>query len=524
MNKQIKKILAILILIVILPALFFTIFELNSLSNNEKIITDIYESQLDMILFSVNAASEDIISRWGSKTASYHWDNIKKQKNVDILFSDLLKQNKSIKYIYIVPFNKINGFMFYSVDSVYGSVKIKNSIPSFFNKNYKRITNLYSLMKKGYQKLDPVEDSKDNRITHILFISPYSDEPVLCGLAIDSKKFVDNDLSGKIKAAVHQAFIISVFDKRENKIVYSSDLDKTGKYSQSRQIWLLPKYEIAIKLKGFSLQDIAEKRIYENMALLLGLIVLLIIGAVLIIINIRKEMKLAEIKSEFVSNVSHELRTPLALINMFAETLSMGRVKTEEKKQEYYEIISREANRLSNIVNKILNFSQIEAHKRKYNFDLHNVNEIVQKVCNDYKFHLKNKGFTLNCNLADKELYSNCDPEALTEAVINLIDNAVKYSTDKKEITISTGLNGENILVSVEDKGIGISAEDQKRVFEKFFRVGSGLVHNTKGTGLGLTIVKHIIDAHKGTIELESKPGEGSKFILKLKNTQIINR
>lgn len=517
MNRQIKKILAILIAIVLLPALFFTIFELNSLSNNEKLITSIYESQLDMILFSVNSASEDIIARWGNKVASYHWDKIKNKKNTDENLDALLKQNKSLKYVYVVPLNNKKEYYFRSNDSSYNKTEAGNKILNLIDRNKGKIEKLRGFIESGYQKLEPAHYESDRELTHILFISQYSDEPVLCGLAIDSKKFINEDLSGKIKVAAHSVFIISVFDTEKGNAVYSSDNNQAGEFSTHRQIWLFPQYEIAIKLKGVSIEEIAQKRIYENLALLLGLILLLIIGAVIIIINIRKEMKLAEIKSEFVSNVSHELRTPLALINMFAETLSMGRVKTEEKKQEYYQIISREANRLSNIVNKILNFSQIEAGKRKYNFDIHNVNEILDKICSNYHFHLKNKGFILNCLLSPEELYANCDSEALTEAVINLIDNAVKYSSDIKEISLISELKGDEILITVEDKGIGISAEDQKRIFEKFFRVSSGLVHTTKGTGLGLTIVKHIIDAHKGSIELNSRPGEGSKFILKLK-------
>ncbi len=225
-------------------------------------------------------------------------------------------------------------------------------------------------------------------------------------------------------------------------------------------------------------------------------------------------MELAQIKSDFVSNVSHELRTPLALISMFAETLEMGRVKNDEKKQEYYNIISQETNRLSRIVNKILSFSKMEAGKRTYNFEQADINEIVYKVYETYKFHLENNGFKFNL-IAGKDIPSiKADPEAISEAVINLIDNAVKYSDQNKEITITTGIEKENIFIEVKDNGIGISPDDQKKIFDKFYRVSTGLVHNSKGTGLGLSLVKHIVDAHKGKIELKSTPGKGSIFKL----------
>jgi two-component system phosphate regulon sensor histidine kinase PhoR len=204
---------------------------------------------------------------------------------------------------------------------------------------------------------------------------------------------------------------------------------------------------------------------------------------------------------------------------MFSETLEMGRVKTEEKKKEYYNIISHETARLSRIVNRILNFSQMEAGKRKYNFVLVQLNEIIEEVFNTYKFHLQNKGFKFTSQPDENIPSIYADKEAVSEAIINIIDNAVKYSRDKKEVDLSTGMMGELVYVKIKDYGIGISSQDQKKIFDKFFRVSSGPVHNTKGTGLGLSLVKQIMDAHKGEITLHSTPGVGSSFILKFKTS-----
>ena len=220
-------------------------------------------------------------------------------------------------------------------------------------------------------------------------------------------------------------------------------------------------------------------------------------------------------KSDFVSNVSHELRTPLSMIRMFAETLEMGRVRTEEKKQEYYSIIRQETSRLSRIVSSILNFSKIEAGKRNYNFVETFLNDIVESVFTSYKTHLEQNGFKTVITKDETIPVQKLDEEAVSEAVVNLLDNAVKYSKDKKEISVRTGFDKDFSFVEIQDYGIGIPKEDQKKIYEKFFRVSSGLVHNVKGTGLGLSIVKHVIDAHKGKIELKSEPGEGSTFRLK---------
>lgn len=182
--------------------------------------------------------------------------------------------------------------------------------------------------------------------------------------------------------------------------------------------------------------------------------------------------------------------------------------------KEYYQIISAEANRLSKIVNSILNFSQMESGKRRYSFRETSLNELVEKVAETYTFHLKNKGFQFHMNLSPGLPAVSADPDAVSEATINLIDNAMKYSNEVKEIVVSTGVVGKMVFISVKDKGVGIAAGEIRQIFDKFYRVTSGLTHNTKGTGLGLTIVKHIIDAHKGKIEVKSTPGEGSEFIL----------
>jgi two-component system phosphate regulon sensor histidine kinase PhoR len=200
---------------------------------------------------------------------------------------------------------------------------------------------------------------------------------------------------------------------------------------------------------------------------------------------------------------------------MFAETLEMDRVPSKEKKQEYYTIISQEAFRLSNIVNKILSFSKMEAGKRTYNFKLLDLNEVVEQVFDSYKFHLQNNGFEFVLRTQQLPLKINADSEAIAEAIINLLDNAIKYSKDKKYVVLSTGEEKNFIFAEVMDCGIGIAKEDQKKIFEKFYRVKSGLVHNTKGTGLGLPLVKQIMQAHKGEVSLISEPKKGSTFRLK---------
>jgi two-component system phosphate regulon sensor histidine kinase PhoR len=251
--------------------------------------------------------------------------------------------------------------------------------------------------------------------------------------------------------------------------------------------------------------------------------VVLAAGLFLIFRNIRKELRLAQNKSEFVSNVSHELRTPLALISMFAETLEMGRVRTEEKKMEYYQIIHKETSRLTGIVNKILTFSQMDADKKEFHLQDTDLNEVIRDILDTYSFHLQQKGFTSHLHDGEEPLLVQADREALQEVLINLLDNAIKYSKDRKEIDIFSGKKEDMAFITVQDYGIGISKEDQKQVFDKFFRVSTGDLAKSKGTGLGLSLVKHIIDQHGGKVTVESTPGQGSSFSIFLPLNPIKN-
>ncbi len=328
-------------------------------------------------------------------------------------------------------------------------------------------------------------------------------------MVIDPKEFTYRILSPKIQEIAQQEFVISVFNLDEN-FQFNSSIDfKVKEVQQSKALWIFPNYSIGISIVGQTIEDLVQQRALTNILLIGLLTIVLILGVWIVYRNIKKEVELAQIKSDFVSNVSHELRTPLSLISMFSETLEMDRIKSEEKKKEYYSIISQEANRLSKIVNSILNFSKMEAGKRQFNFVDSYLNDVAENVYHSYKFHLEQKGFTFNILKDETIPIIKIDEEAVSEAIVNLVDNAVKYSNTSKEIIIRTGMQNNFAFIEVEDKGIGIPEKDQKKVFEKFFRVSSGNVHNVKGSGIGLSIVKHIVDAHKGKIELSSEVNKG---------------
>jgi signal transduction histidine kinase len=217
-----------------------------------------------------------------------------------------------------------------------------------------------------------------------------------------------------------------------------------------------------------------------------------------------------------VANVSHELRTPLSLIRLYAETLEMGRLTSPEKYQEYYRIIRKESERLSALINNILDFSRIEAGKKEYSFRDTNLAELVRNTLESYRFQIEQSGFTLEQNIADDIPAVRVDREAFARSLLNLINNAVKYSQEQKYLGVNLYRTNGSVKLEVVDRGIGISRAEQAKIFEKFYRVCDPLVHNTKGSGLGLALVRHIIHAHGGQVEVESAPGNGSKFTIAL--------
>lgn len=242
----------------------------------------------------------------------------------------------------------------------------------------------------------------------------------------------------------------------------------------------------------------------------------LIIGIILTVRAAIRELRLAQMKSAFVSNVSHELKTPLSLISLFAEILELGRVKDENKKREYYRIIRNETRRLNKLIENILDFSKIEAGRKDYHFAENDIGELIENVIFDYQFQINNSGFELKTNIGRNLPAVFIDRDAIAQAVINLLDNAIKYSAEIKKISISTKTHKSNVLIEIADCGIGISKREQKKIFEKFYRVGNDLLHNVKGSGLGLALVKHIIEAHKGKITVKSELGKGSCFTISI--------
>lgn len=239
----------------------------------------------------------------------------------------------------------------------------------------------------------------------------------------------------------------------------------------------------------------------------------MVLGIFLIISDINRERKLNDLRSEFVSNVTHELKTPLTSIYLFVESILLGRVKSEKDKKDYLKIILQETDRLKRLINNVLDFAKIEKGKLKYHFEETDISDIMFSAIKEIDYWIKESGFLLATDI-EKEIFAIVDRDALKQAIINLLSNAIKYSNERKEIHARIRSIESQIHIVIEDKGMGIPEKYLDKVFEKYFRIDYKDKHTTSGTGLGLTMVKNIIDAHKGEIKVESKLGYGSKFTI----------
>jgi signal transduction histidine kinase len=235
-----------------------------------------------------------------------------------------------------------------------------------------------------------------------------------------------------------------------------------------------------------------------------------------IVRSVSRELKVARLQGDFVSAVSHEFRTPLASLCHLSELLVEGRVPTDKRRQEYYQALRRESERLHRLVESILDFRRMEVGAREYRLEGLDAVTLVRGVAEEFAQEVRDRGYTVEIQVEKSLPRLRADRESLSRAIWNLLDNAVKYSPDCRTVRIQASYTGDRIAIRVRDHGLGIARSEQERIFEKFFRASSAKAAGVRGTGLGLTMVRHIVVAHGGQLHVESRPGVGSTFTILL--------
>lgn len=245
----------------------------------------------------------------------------------------------------------------------------------------------------------------------------------------------------------------------------------------------------------------------------MGLILIISLCFSYVVYTVFHQKKLSDMKTDFINNMTHELKTPVATISLASEMLrSKSVAENENRRDRYAQIIHDENKRLGNQVEKVLQMAVMEKGDFNLKIQKISVHELINKALEKISLQVDSRNGKLNTEFTEHELVIEADQLHFTNIIFNLLDNALKYSEGEPEITVISKDLGDNIAISVKDKGIGMSKEDKKRIFEKFYRVSTGNIHNVKGFGLGLSYVKAMLDAHNGLIDLQSQPGKGSIF------------
>lgn len=303
-----------------------------------------------------------------------------------------------------------------------------------------------------------------------------------------------------------------VDEKGQNITTGTLELISKESLSLTYRIFPLPWKLIVSHLGINALERAARREIFFFGVLLAVILLLMFLGAVLIVRDISRESETTRLKTEFVHNISHELKTPLTLIRLYGETLQRKKNLTNQEKNDSYEIITKESERLSHLINNVLDFSRIEMGRKEFDFKYGNLSVVVEDTLESYRYHLEKKGFVIQKDICNDLPEMNFDGEAIASVLINLLSNAMKFSPKEKVVAVKLFRGDENAILQVADKGIGIEPKDVPKIFQRFYQSDNKMIAERKGSGLGLTLVKHITEAHHGTIHVESEIGKGSSF------------
>lgn len=510
MSKRFYIALLLLLAINLIPIFYYLVRQSAELTENEEMVQFVFEKQVESILFSFNQESQNILNQWINNL------------DIPVNYSGPLMQGISNKLftnnlaLEQIEFRSMKNPKFKSCFTR------PNSSTGNLQWSQSELIELQNYLSQDYQKIEARRNQND---VWFLFFLKSGNNDMYCTLRANLESMVEQNIRPKIQQAAQELFVIAIEDSIAGKQLYITDDTNKSKIKNRAESWYLPGIWFGIQLKTQTIEQLIADRSRTENYMLISLFLLSISGSVVIIVLLRKMLLMNSMKSDFIANVSHELRTPLSLIGLYSESLLLNRVATEEKRRDYLQVIHHETIRLSGLVNRILSFSKIDKKKRSYQCSHLEANALAEEVFETYQPHFSLHKVQASFVANDADLIVNADREALIECLSNLIDNAIKYSGDSNRmVEIRVQKNGNWIDLCVKDNGIGISKVNQKRIFEKFYRVTQGdLAHKAKGAGLGLNIVRSNMKACGGKVSVQSELNVGSTFILSfpiVKNTE----
>lgn len=325
------------------------------------------------------------------------------------------------------------------------------------------------------------------------------------------------ELSNKYARLLKQENIQVPFSVSSHKTVLRNEWRRLPEPGRENEVTIGIKYPITYRVDVANTTGFILQKMWSQILVSLLLVGLTVLSFSLLLRNLVQQRKLTQIKNDFISNITHELKTPIATVSVAIEALrNFDALYDPQRTKEYLAISSNELQRLSFLVDKVLKLSMFEKHQVELKEETVDLAQLVNEVVSSMKLQFEKYKAKVNVQLYGYRFMVNGDRLHLTSVLFNLLDNALKYSKENPSIHIDLKEDTEQIELIVTDNGIGIAAEYRKKIFDKFFRVPAGDTHNVKGYGLGLSYVAYVIQRHYGTIEVESQPGIGSRFITKL--------
>lgn len=459
-----------------IPVLFVAVNTLISTQEDKELLGDIYSRQMQNLHYSINQQLKEIVINY-----------FETYERVSLLRSD-------------------------------GLLKAKLNWDESFSKNQKDLTRFKeqillgltneSVATKNGSSIQLV--SKDS----LLYALKRNDKEAL---VFKKEIFIRTEIVPLLELNSNENIRIELLGPDDKRPLFSKGTINSNQVFSEQPLLFWSEMTLRLQLTDESIEGIQSQRRTRTYAVI-GISILFSVVVFIAFFSIyQKEKQLSSLKTDFVANVSHELKTPLSLIRMNAESLQLGRVKSEEKVKHYLSVIISESERLSHLIQNILNFSKLESGKKTYQFTAVDLNAMINQVMEQYAILFHQKGFEVKLELAETNPNIYADTNDLTEILLNLLDNAVKYSKEKKLIEIKTAESDSLVTLSLKDSGIGISKNDLNQIMQPFYRVENSLTQQTKGTGLGLSLVKQLMEACEGKISFKSEMNKGTIVQLEFK-------
>ena len=518
--RALRRLAVALLALAVVPAAAFAVLQGVVQSEGEARLAEIRDDQLDGLLFSVNQNAWDTATGWAdrlARTPALDGDDAAATARA------FLAVTPTVRFVVATDTGRAEVAVLGALGeepppppagSAWASRSPRENARALLPDTL--VARLLAQQAAGYRKVEPVP-LPGGGLALMFAADPArpGGPPRLLGMVLDPDAFVETFVMPKLRDVARGGVELGVFHAAKPGPIAATAALTWAEVERQRPLWLLPQYVVGARVGEGSVEAALRRRVGQSVGLIAGVSVILGLGALFAWRGVQREVEVARLREDFVSNVSHELRTPLALIRMYAETLVAGRAPPG-REGHYLGTILSESERLSRLVGNVLHVQRFERGTARVERRPLDLADLAADVAERYRPVVERAGCRLAV-CADGPLPVSADADALAEALVNLLDNAVKYG-GAGPVEVEAAADGGRAVVTVADRGPGVPEADRARVFDPFVRVqpesADGLVHTAKGTGLGLALVRRIAEAHGGAASVGDRAGGGAVFTL----------